>query len=74
MTDKDVVERVAEVVGAGNVLVRRARGDNRSASYHWHVTEPYLMGEVLRAIRPFLGQRRGAKTNEALERIREKRL
>jgi len=70
MCDEDVVRRFAEIVGVGNVTERASR-KGWQVSYHWRAADRWDVADVLRTLRPFMGERRGRKADEALEWIRE---
>jgi hypothetical protein len=61
MSDEDVVRRAAALMGAG-VVHRRGRGHHKdvwtASKWGW----PAL--DVMRAVRPFMGTRRGARIDE----------
>lgn len=66
MTDADVVQRAACLMG-GNA---KAREDSRSAKFNtcWECTVSGAKAEaVMKAILPFMGARRRAKIQEALD-------
>lgn len=71
MTDEDVVRRFAEIVGVGNVSARAER-NGWQATCRWSSSDRWDVSTVLRALRPFMGERRGRKADEELERIRER--
>jgi hypothetical protein len=70
MTDEDLVRRFADIVGCGNVTVRAARNGWRP-SFIWCTADRYDVANVLGTLRPLLGERRGAKADEALARIQQ---
>ena len=69
MTDRDVVERFAAIVGVGNVSVHdtpahRAKG--WKPLYTWCVYEAEKVREVIALLLPYMGERRRAKAEEVL--------
>lgn len=71
MTDRDVVERFAAIVEAGAVttLRRDDRAPQYKRMYRWTVGSNAEVVRLLTLMRPWLGDRRGAKADEALEQI-----
>lgn len=75
MTDEDVVRRIAEVAGVGNVTGPHTRsGDDGRGSdmslwkpqWGWTVTRKEQVYWLCRTILPYMGKRRTAKINELL--------
>lgn len=67
MTDRDVVERFAEIVGAGKV--KRNDGPARNGhqvQWRWNVSRFETVQAVVAMIWPWLGERRRAKALEVL--------
>lgn len=69
MTDRDVVERFADVVGCGSIVEQRQ--DRRSPTwktmYRWQVASRDQVIEVLLQLVPHFGERRRAKALEAAD-------
>ncbi len=69
MTDRDVVERFASIIGCGSTRAShtpsaRARGDKPLTE--WYVYEAERVREVIRLFLPYLGDRRRARAEEVL--------
>jgi len=74
MTDKDVIDKFARVVGAGKVYGPEVRGPSHWKSiYHWSLRHSYEVSRIIRMLIPFLGERRAAKAHEALVRLESNR-
>jgi hypothetical protein len=81
MTDRDVVERFAGIMGCGNISVRTAeeqarrwpRGEKtpKKDFYSWVLYRASDMVPRLEALLPFFGERRAAKAREVLEVARK---
>lgn len=65
MTDRDVVQRFADFVGAPSVRSGRAR-DRRKMVWRCQVAKPENIERVINMIYPFLGERRLSKADEFL--------
>lgn len=67
MTDHDIVERVAEVTGVGTVkhVPRRSRPD-RKPIWHWVVQRNNDAVDVMKAVRPWMGERRTERIDGVL--------
>ena len=63
MTDADVVARVAGIFGVGWRLVSNTRGKKK---YYRTVATGSRAANIMRAILPFMGERRAAKIREVL--------
>lgn len=70
MTDEDVVRRLAEITGVGNVTGPLS-GGNRSTKpiWAWRITNRKDLARVLLAIAPLMGERRRARIAEMAERL-----
>ena len=69
MTDKDVLDRLAEVVGYGNVRScswKDSTYPNRKPTFVWDIGGIDKVEPLLKAIRPYMGQRRGKKIDKML--------
>lgn len=64
MTDRDVIERVAEFLGGANIRIRRARGRRREA-YGVMLHGRQAIG-VMFTVYPFMGARRQERIREAV--------
>lgn len=69
MNDRDVLERVAEFCGVGNVTgpYGAGRGGNPNAQgfYKWAISGSEA-GKIMQAVLPFMGARRASKITEVL--------
>lgn len=68
MTDRDVIERFANLFPVPKIYVRPA-GARTKETYEWRTTRARLVEEMIRALRPYLLQRRGATADVALARL-----
>ena len=71
MSDHDVVERFAAIVGAGTVLVKTSTPAHQKRQWVWCVvkySEVVRIGEMLR---PWMGQRRSQRLDEVLREVGE---
>lgn len=66
MTDYDIVERAAHLMGGNSVRTVRGRGANSRDQYQVDVTSTPAI-RVMQAVRPFMGIRRSAKIDEILD-------
>ena len=70
-TDKDVVERFAQIVGVGNVLLETAsRKSHWKPLYLWNISKREEVRRILVSFMPYLGERRKEKAIEALNVMR----
>lgn len=67
MTDRDVVERFAEIVGCGSVNVGKPGTGSIKPVYTWCVYEAEKVREVIALFLPFMGERRRAKALSVLD-------
>src|SRR5258708_6858023 len=67
MTDADVLHRFRDVVGAGRIYGPIQREDNYKPVYVWVCSRWADIERILRAFRPYLLERRGAKADVMLE-------
>lgn len=72
MTDRDVIDRVLELVGRGTIYRNKPKRGYRP-QFHWKVGHQDDVRFVLRGIRPWLGKRRGDKADGAMERMKKLR-
>ena len=70
MTDRDVVDRFCAVIGRGAVSVE-PRQDGHKTLYRWSISNAAHVAEFIALVRPWLGERRGAKADEVLAVIAE---
>lgn len=70
MTDEDVVRRCQAVAGVGSVTGPTVYAEPRKPTWQWSVYRRDDLLPLLEAIRPFMGQRRGARIDDLLERLR----
>lgn len=70
MTDRDVVERFAAVVGCGSVYLNDCEANQRKGwkpLHTWAVYEAEKVREVIALLLPYMGARRTAKAREVLD-------
>lgn len=65
MTDRDVVARVALLMGGNSVQVHRVGDERLKRAWSTKVTGKRAL-EVMRTVRPWMGDRRGSKIDELL--------
>lgn len=65
MTDKDVVERAAVLMGGNKVTPEKDKRENNSDCWVAR-SHGQKAAVVMKAVRPYMGQRRGAKIDELL--------
>lgn len=67
MTDRDVVERFAAIVGMGNIYAAGApQKAHWKPTYTWCVYEAEKVRDLIALFMPYLGERRRAKAEEVL--------
>lgn len=70
MTDLDIITRCREVTGVGYVRIKStARRVGGKPCHIWEVYRGDHVAEILTAIRPHLGERRGIRVDRALARL-----
>ena len=72
MTDKDIVERAARIMGAPSVKWTRRATENRKDTYRTQVCAERA-AVVMREILPFMGERRKSRIEDVLRRWEEER-
>lgn len=65
MTDKDIVYRLQAVFGTGTVVETKTSQAHHKRTWKWSVCGENARA-VMTAIRPWMGERRGARIDEAL--------
>ena len=68
MTDKDIVEKFAEVVGYGNVNYLKTQ-DGWKDAYCWEICKITEVRRIAAAMLPYLGDRRAHKALDILDHI-----
>lgn len=66
MSDRDVVERFAEVVGCGTIYEAKQRDPRHKTMWRWQCGRAAQVIEIVDAMRPWLGQRRTTKADEVI--------
>lgn len=66
MTDKDVLDRVASIVGLGNVVWCTKREEHHKDSYKWAISSRVAVTELMMLLYPCMGTRRQARIAECL--------
>jgi LAGLIDADG endonuclease len=69
MTDRDVVERVASIVGLGNVTWRCRQQEHHKDTYFWQVSSLANVVQLMKLLRPYMGERRCAQIDTCLEAV-----
>lgn len=64
MTDEDIIRRLKEVTGLGNVTGPHQQREDRKPLWSWKVSDKRSMARLLLAIYPLLGQRRREQVNK----------
>jgi hypothetical protein len=67
MTDRDVIARLHALTGLGTFSESQPRNVKWKRVYWWRVTYGPDVADFLRLVRPWLGERRAARADEALE-------
>lgn len=73
MTDEDTIRRLHAVVGCGNVTAQATTNPRHLSTWKWKTADAWEVRRFLHLVRPWLGDRRGAKADEALEWIKKMR-
>ena len=71
MTDKDVMQRYAAVVGYGQLKPRKTVPANRKQSWRWDIGKRSEVLRILKDFLPHFGKRRSAKAIEAINHLNE---
>ena len=73
MTDKDVMERFADVVGHGKLYgpYRYEKSGNRKPYWQWKAWKNPEVLRILKMFLPHLGKRRSEKAIEAINHLNE---
>lgn len=58
MTDKDIITRLQEITGVGNITESQPKNPNHKRVYHWRVTRQSDCMHLLCSVVPLLGERR----------------
>lgn len=70
MTDRDVLERFCEIAECGKVGPERRYGrPHHKPAFMWQISSRAEVERLLLAFRPWFGERRGARADEALAEI-----
>lgn len=67
MTDRDVVEHFAAVVGCGTVKRSQSNRSNEKPMWTWSVYEAERVRRVIALFLPYMGERRRARALEVLD-------
>ncbi|WP_410816444.1 LAGLIDADG family homing endonuclease [Micromonospora sp. 050-3] len=71
MTDQDVVQRVADTVGLGNVHAHPRQQDHHKDTYVWTISRMKPVVELVRLVLPLMGSRRTDQINAMLAAVDE---
>ena len=66
MTDRDVLERVAEITSISTIYKRKPR-PRRKQQYSWYVNRTADVLALMKQMLPHMGERRSAKIEELLQ-------
>lgn len=66
MTDEDVLRRAMKIAGCGNFYERGVRKEGYKPQFQWQVNPRDDVVALLKRVRPFMGERRGARIDELL--------
>jgi hypothetical protein len=66
MTDQDIIERLCQVTGTGNVRSWGLIGGKNKPLWHWTVNGIKPVFRVLKMFWPYLGERRRAQAAKAI--------
>ncbi len=69
MTDRDVVERCLHLTGVGSLYSRSETRGRAKTLWGWQIANQDGVRQVLAGIRPWLGNRRGARADAAIQRL-----
>lgn len=70
MTDQDVVEKLCSVFGMGKVAAATARKEGHKPIWRWSVYSKTDILRVLQRVEPYMGDRRGARVAEMLQKLK----
>jgi len=63
MTDRDVLERVKNIIGHGNITGPRIRSNSRKPIYKWMITSTAAL-DLLLKMRPYVSVKKGQEIDE----------
>ena len=67
MTDKDIVDRFAELMGVGNVHEQKPQKEGYKTQYCWRIQRKAEIIRILDMFLPHLGHRRAHKALDVLD-------
>ena len=67
MSDKDVIERVQQVVGAGTISYVPPRKEGWKPLWRWGLSRRAEVIQLVTELRPWMGERRGARIDEMIQ-------
>lgn len=67
MTDRDVIERLPVLTGTGNITTHVHDNPRWKPRHTWRTGRRSDIAAIIQAIRPYLGERRGADADAFLE-------
>lgn len=71
MTDLDVIEKLYKISGIGGVEHRKIRPNRTKRMYYWRLNKREEIKLFLSSIKPYMGERRSLRIQEALDLIKE---
>ena len=69
MTDHDVVQRVSDTVGLGRLIMRPRQQAHHKDTFFWQISGMAETVELMRQLRPLLGERRRAQIDRCLSEV-----
>jgi len=69
MTDRDIIDRLVEVTGAGRIHSRTPAKPHHRPAWVWHVRRHTHVVHIVTAVLPWLGERRTIAANKVLEAL-----
>jgi hypothetical protein len=69
MTDRDVVERVREIVGLGTVLRKPPGKRHHKETFRWAISAKAPTLKLMQILRPHMGERRTAQIDACLQAV-----
>lgn len=69
MTDRDVVERVRDIVGLGTVLRRPPSKPHHKETFRWAISAKAPTLKLMQTLRPHMGERRAAQIDRCIQAV-----
>lgn len=71
MTDKDVIEKLREIVGCGHIYDRKPQKESWKPAWQWVVATRAEVVQLITELRPYMGRRRTERIDELIAFDRE---